>query len=53
MIVIIMTSQDGGNGGSRSRLWGLLRSVTTSSPQGESLAAIKQEVAALEVSMLS
>lgn len=36
--------------GARSRIWGLLRSVTTSSPEGESIAALKQEVAALEVS---
>lgn len=43
-----VTSQDGDESGSRSRIWGLLRSVTASSPQGESLAALKREVSALE-----
>jgi len=34
--------------GSRSRIWGLLKSVTHTSPQKESIAALKMEVAALE-----
>ncbi|XP_068208394.1 Golgi pH regulator-like [Palaemon carinicauda] len=43
------TSKIQDDSGSSSRIWGLLRSVTTSTrPQGESLTAIKQEVAALE-----
>ncbi|XP_076070026.1 Golgi pH regulator [Oratosquilla oratoria] len=36
------------NSAPHSRLWGLLRSVTTGSPQGESIAAMKQEIVALE-----
>ncbi|XP_069940387.1 Golgi pH regulator isoform X2 [Cherax quadricarinatus] len=43
-----ITSKVGDESGSRSRIWGLLRSVTASSPQGESLSTLKQEVAALE-----
>lgn len=45
----IVLWQVGDDGSSGSRIWGLLRSVTSSSPQGESMSALKQEVAALEV----
>ncbi|KAK8402779.1 hypothetical protein O3P69_000835 [Scylla paramamosain] len=43
-----ITSKVSDDSSSRSRIWGLLRSVTSSSPQGESMSALKQEVAALE-----
>lgn len=50
IIRFVFNFQDEDDSGPRSRIWGLLRSVTTSSPQGESIAALKTEVAALEVS---
>ncbi|KAG7165489.1 Golgi pH regulator-like 1, partial [Homarus americanus] len=44
-----VTSKVREESGSHSRIWGLLRSVTASSPQGEGLSTLKQEVAALEL----
>ena len=50
LIIILKVTDNGKNG---SGFWGFIRSVTNSNTGGENVSSLKQEVAALEVSMIA